>query len=398
MRLKIFLRSCFALAGLLVAFSTCAQAIDNCKPKDVDICILARTISDELSGDLPMQLNSNLSLQTSAATGRTISIMALLSYTREFLDQNLVASGVSNDEMVQTLRDLASGGFCETSSQSKYFLDQGGNIAILYRFIDGSTYTNVQVTSGQCSSALDSSQTRGSRSAAPTVPRASITPDEAWRTSAHDIRMRGYATINQPQKRETEKARHEHPRAPSAAQDAGIPNNVDAQNMAQSTAGAHNNAVRDDPSEVRLNYLDHMHEWEAGRTLKEIERLRDIGAGPFTKEMIERELRRQDQEREKAKVLRGMGPVQMIFILLFVAIADPIRWLISILCAWFVPNHAGAVATSIIAITALMLAISSNQSPQSLLIGAIASAAITSIFFLLRRKLRNKKLRREVNG
>ena len=141
-----------------------------------------------------------------------------------------------------------------------------------------------------------------------------------------------------------------------------------------------------------------MHEWEKGRTLKEIERLRNIGAGSFTREMIEQELRRQDQEREKAKVLRGIGPVQMIFMLLLVALADPIRWLVSIFCAWIVPNHTGAVVTSVVVITALILTISPSKSPQNLLIGAIVSAAITSIFFLLRRKLRNKKLQREVNG
>ena len=397
MRLKIFLRYCFALAGLFAAFSTCAQAIDNCKPKDVDVCILARTISDELSGDLPMQLNSNLSLQTSAATGRTISIMALLNYTREFLDQNLVASGVSNDEMVQALRNLASGGFCEATSQSKHFLDQGGSIAILYRFIDGSTYTNVQLTSNHCS-IQDRSQTSktesGSRRTNSAIHRAQLTPDEAWRTSAHDIRMRGYATVNQPQESEADNTQHERPRASSAAQGAGFPDDVDADSTTQSTAGTHSTAAPDG----RLNYIDHMHEWEKGRTLKEIERLRNIGAGSFTREMIEQELRRQDQEREKAKVLRGIGPVQMIFMLLLVALADPIRWLVSIFCAWIVPNHTGAVVTSVVVITALILTISPSKSPQNLLIGAIVSAAITSIFFLLRRKLRNKKLQREVNG
>lgn len=398
MRLNIFIRSCVALAGLLAAFSTCAQEIENCKPKDVDVCILARTISDELSGDLPMQLNSNLSLQTSAAAGRTISIVALLNYTRELLDQNLVASGVGNEEMIQILRNLASGGFCETSSQSKYFLDQGGSIAILYRFIDGSTYTNVQVTSSQCSSTRDSSQVSrtesGSQRTNPAIPQAQLIPDEAWRTSAHDIRMRGYASANQSQKSELEDTQRERPRTPSAAQGTRPPDDARAQSTAQSTAETQHNAAPDD----RLNYIDHMHEWEKGRTLKEIERLRDIGTGSFNLEMIEQELRRQDQERERAKVLRGIGPVQMILMLFLVALADPIRWLVSIFCAWIVPSHTGAVVTSVIVITALILAISPSKSPQNLLIGAVVSAVITSIFFLLRRNLRNKNLQREVSG
>lgn len=90
--------------------------------------------------------------------------------------------------------------------------------------------------------------------------------------------------------------------------------------------------------------------------------------------------------------------MEIIFILFLVALTDPIRWLLSIFAAWFVPNHIVAIIVSVIATTAIILAIARSPSPAALATGAIVSAAITSAFFLLRRKLRNKKLQREANG
>ena len=90
--------------------------------------------------------------------------------------------------------------------------------------------------------------------------------------------------------------------------------------------------------------------------------------------------------------------MELVAILFLVALADPIRWLISIFSAWFVASHIGAIIVSIVVTTGLILAIARSPSPASLVIGAIVSAAITSGFFLLRRKLRNKKLQRQADG
>lgn len=90
--------------------------------------------------------------------------------------------------------------------------------------------------------------------------------------------------------------------------------------------------------------------------------------------------------------------MELVAILFLVALADPIRWVISILSAWFVPNHIGAILVSVVLTTGLTLAIVRSPSPGSLVIGAIVSAVITSGFFMLRRKLRNKKLQRQENG
>lgn len=86
--------------------------------------------------------------------------------------------------------------------------------------------------------------------------------------------------------------------------------------------------------------------------------------------------------------------MELIAVAFLVALADPVRWLISIFSAWLVPSHVGAIALSILVTSGLMLALTSGN-PLSLVVGAIASTMITSAFFLLRRKLRNKKLQRK---
>lgn len=54
-----------------------------------------------------------------------------------------------------------------------------------------------------------------------------------------------------------------------------------------------------------LKYVDHMHEWEKGRTPDEIAELRSIGRGRFNREMIEQTIAAQDRRREQAEVMRG---------------------------------------------------------------------------------------------
>lgn len=132
-------------SGLLISMS--AIAGDACTPKNVNVCELARKISDETAATLPMQLNSNLSLQTVFAESNTVAMVARLNYTHAFLDQKLTESGVSNDEMIKILYNVAFSGLCERSSRTEYFVERGGQFRYIYKFMDGTTYTTVSITS-----------------------------------------------------------------------------------------------------------------------------------------------------------------------------------------------------------------------------------------------------------
>lgn len=85
--------------------------------------------------------------------------------------------------------------------------------------------------------------------------------------------------------------------------------------------------VGDTKPEDGLRYLDHMDEWEKGRTADEIEELREIGSGPFNRSMIEATLQDQDRRREAAQVMQGAGTGKSIALSLGAGVADPAGWL-----------------------------------------------------------------------
>ena len=130
---------------LSVVIDACAQTL--CQPKSVDVCEIARRISDETASTLPMQLNSNLSIQTVFAEQNTVSLVARLNYTHAHLDQTLVAAGVSNDKMLKVLIKTAKNGVCTRSSKTEYFVERGGQVRYIYQFQDGTTYTSILVSS-----------------------------------------------------------------------------------------------------------------------------------------------------------------------------------------------------------------------------------------------------------
>ena len=68
--------------------------------------------------------------------------------------------------------------------------------------------------------------------------------------------------------------------------------------------------VGDKTPDPNLRYIDHMHEWEKGRTSDEIEELRALGRGRFNRDMMEALIKQQDKRREDAKVLRYVSPAR----------------------------------------------------------------------------------------
>ena len=71
-------------------------------------------------------------------------------------------------------------------------------------------------------------------------------------------------------------------------------------------------------------------------------------------------------------------------------LADPIRWIICILSAWFIRNYIGALAAGIGITVGLTAILVRNPDGPLLFIGAIASAIIVSIFYFWRKNRREK--------
>lgn len=137
--------------SLIVAAMLCASADtiekeqSTCSPKGVDVCKIARRMANDLAPQLPMQLSSQLSMQTVVAVKGNFLMTAKLEYDNVHLQSVLINSGLSDDEMIKTMHRHAKSGICQPSSSTKAFIDLGGVVSYQYRFNDGSMYTQVQI-------------------------------------------------------------------------------------------------------------------------------------------------------------------------------------------------------------------------------------------------------------
>ena len=137
--------------SLTVAAMLCASAdtIEKersvCSPKGTDVCKIARRMANDLAPQLPMQLSSQLSMQTVVAVKGNFLMTAKLEYDNTHLQSILINSGISDDEMIKTMHRHAKSGICQPSSSTRAFIDLGGVVSYQYRFNDGSIYTQVQI-------------------------------------------------------------------------------------------------------------------------------------------------------------------------------------------------------------------------------------------------------------
>lgn len=136
------------LALLVVAAMPVAlQAQNSCSPKGIDVCQMARQIADDTAATLPMRLNQNVSMQTVFAEANIVTMTAKFEYNRAFLDQSLATAEMTNDQMLDVMREHSRSAMCAAEAPTKQFIGHGGVIRYLYRFNDGSMYTTISVTS-----------------------------------------------------------------------------------------------------------------------------------------------------------------------------------------------------------------------------------------------------------
>lgn len=87
--------------------------------------------------------------------------------------------------------------------------------------------------------------------------------------------------------------------------------------------------------------------------------------------------------------------MELLFFALLATLSDPIRWIVCILPAWFIRNYAGALAVGISVSAGLAVVLSPRINAPNLLVGAVASAIIVSIFYFWRKSRRNNAIKHE---
>lgn|GEM_PF-2566191 len=132
-------------AGLVVMAVTSVAAMANAYAAPT-AAQLAREMADAVAPSLPMRINQNLTMQTVIAGGNTITYTANFSYTREELNQVLAQSGKTDAEARAMMRNAAKGGVCAQGPEGREFLALGGRVRYLYRFVDGSPYELIEIS------------------------------------------------------------------------------------------------------------------------------------------------------------------------------------------------------------------------------------------------------------
>ena len=130
-----------------LALSANAMASEVCNTKQFDVCKKAREISDEMAKTLPMQLNKNLSIHKVSAIQNMISITALLAYDKATLDASLKQSNISQKNMEEIMMNSAKDSICISTPETNAFIGLGGAVQYIYKFIDGTTYSTINIES-----------------------------------------------------------------------------------------------------------------------------------------------------------------------------------------------------------------------------------------------------------
>jgi hypothetical protein len=165
------------IISALSLISTKVSGANDCAPEGIDICKMAREVSDSIAPSLPMQLNSNLTIQTIFAFQNVIVLTAFLKYDSSLLQRMLDENKMSMVELTQKMNDMAKGGMCKPKSTTIAFIQMGGVIRYVYKFFNGEEFLTVNITG--CPLPTTSFPAQGSQTQSEQPDLSSMTRDQA---------------------------------------------------------------------------------------------------------------------------------------------------------------------------------------------------------------------------
>lgn len=123
-----------------------SYSANSCISKDTkrDICKIARELSNEIAKELPIRMSKNMSWETVASVGSTIIANIRLYNTRTHLNSVYEKAGLQISAGKELMIDIANNSVC-SAKPVKAFIDLGGKITYVYRFIDGEQFIAIDV-------------------------------------------------------------------------------------------------------------------------------------------------------------------------------------------------------------------------------------------------------------
>ncbi len=134
---------------LVIGFSQNAFAErDVCRNnyKGIDVCEIAKNQQKAAAPNMPQQISKNLILKTVIAEGNVLTFGAMLSYSREHLENLSEQGGKSMQMLEQQMNDMTQNLACSIPGMDE-FINLGGEVELLYSFNTGHLYLLINVSS-----------------------------------------------------------------------------------------------------------------------------------------------------------------------------------------------------------------------------------------------------------
>ena len=127
----------------LTSLSLHAESICYKRGHTINVCDEAKKISNELSSRFPMKMSENIIAEKVAAYDNNVIISIFLNYDEKYLSEEARKGGVTISYLKAKMQAHMKNYICTTNS--KWFIENGGQITYVYRFYDGVHFMDVVV-------------------------------------------------------------------------------------------------------------------------------------------------------------------------------------------------------------------------------------------------------------
>ena len=134
---------------LLIGFSQSAFAeSDVCKNNDkgIDVCEFAKNQQEDAAPNMPQRVSKNLIIKSVIANKNVLTFGAMLSYSREYLENAAKQGGKSMQVLEKQMNDMTQNLACSIPGMDE-FINLGGEVELLYTFNTGHVYLLINVSS-----------------------------------------------------------------------------------------------------------------------------------------------------------------------------------------------------------------------------------------------------------
>ena len=121
---------------LLLLCASGAQASEDCKPKDVDVCATARTLQQGLAPQLPLRIGETMIMQDANVDGRRLGIVVVWQMNDAELQQRLTDNLMTMQDLQSNLEEQTVQTACGRPETAN-FIQLGGEIQYTYRLANG---------------------------------------------------------------------------------------------------------------------------------------------------------------------------------------------------------------------------------------------------------------------